>query len=381
MDHALGKPRAKRIALKDASTVAEAVVAMQDVMKLRRDGELAMSAKAPTFSVAADHYLEFEASLHDGKRESTLKGERKCVRSLKTSFGGFTLDRITPAAVKAHMGRRQSVDKVCGRTVNHELVILGNVVKHAETVFGVKVRPLDGVKRLPYKADKKPLTDDEEIDALRGWSIGHLKNGHLLSDFVGFLAATGARRSEGLLVAWADVDMELKRVLIGGYRRSKNGDTRWVDMSPSLEGLLVEMASRKDPESKWLFPSAMAGAAEDIPAKCLEHSFRTARVATGAKRVTGFHAMRHYFASKCVMAGIDYMTIAAWLGHKDGGILVGKVYGHLNNSHRQKMAAKLGAYTNAEKISTAIESADLRPATMTPDGASSKPKATAASGL
>ena len=34
------------------------------------------------------------------------------------------------------------------------------------------------------------------------------------------------------------------------------------------------------------------------------------------------------------------MTIAAWLGHKDGGILVGKVYGHLLDEHRQK-AAKL----------------------------------------
>ena len=41
------------------------------------------------------------------------------------------------------------------------------------------------------------------------------------------------------------------------------------------------------------------------------------------------------------MAGIDFMTIASWLGHKDGGILIGKVYGHLLDEHRQKMAAKL----------------------------------------
>ena len=40
------------------------------------------------------------------------------------------------------------------------------------------------------------------------------------------------------------------------------------------------------------------------------------------------------------MAGIAFMTIAAWLGHKDGGILVGKVYGHLLDEHRSK-AAKL----------------------------------------
>jgi integrase len=45
----------------------------------------------------------------------------------------------------------------------------------------------------------------------------------------------------------------------------------------------------------------------------------------------GFHVhdLRHLFCSFCVMAGIDFMTIAGWAGHKDGGILIGKVYGHL----------------------------------------------------
>jgi hypothetical protein len=41
------------------------------------------------------------------------------------------------------------------------------------------------------------------------------------------------------------------------------------------------------------------------------------------------------------MAGIDFLTIAEWVGHKDGGILIGKVYGHLLDEHRRKMAAKL----------------------------------------
>ena len=35
------------------------------------------------------------------------------------------------------------------------------------------------------------------------------------------------------------------------------------------------------------------------------------------------------------------MTIAAWLGHKDGGILVGKVYGHLLDEHRSKAAKQV----------------------------------------
>jgi hypothetical protein len=41
------------------------------------------------------------------------------------------------------------------------------------------------------------------------------------------------------------------------------------------------------------------------------------------------------------MSGIDFMTIARWVGHKDGGILIGNVYGHLSNEHAQAQAARL----------------------------------------
>ena len=35
------------------------------------------------------------------------------------------------------------------------------------------------------------------------------------------------------------------------------------------------------------------------------------------------------------------MIIAAWLGHRDGGILVGKIYGHLLDEHREKAARRV----------------------------------------
>jgi hypothetical protein len=41
------------------------------------------------------------------------------------------------------------------------------------------------------------------------------------------------------------------------------------------------------------------------------------------------------------MAGVDYLSIARWVGHKDGGVLIGKIYGHLNNAHLKEQAAKL----------------------------------------
>lgn len=58
----------------------------------------------------------------------------------------------------------------------------------------------------------------------------------------------------------------------------------------------------------------------------------------------GFLDLRHFFASECVMAGLDFMTIAAWLGHSDSGILAGKVYGHLADTHKKAAAQKLSFF-------------------------------------
>ena len=56
--------------------------------------------------------------------------------------------------------------------------------------------------------------------------------------------------------------------------------------------------------------------------------------------------MRHYFCSNAIEAGIDFKVIAGWLGHKDGGILVAKTYGHLRDTHSFEMAKRMTQGTN-----------------------------------
>jgi integrase len=72
----------------------------------------------------------------------------------------------------------------------------------------------------------------------------------------------------------------------------------------------------------------------------MKQSFIVAREKADLEWV-GFHDLRHYFASMAVMSGIDFKTISEWLGHQDGGMLVGKVYGHLLPEHKQRMAERL----------------------------------------
>lgn len=45
------------------------------------------------------------------------------------------------------------------------------------------------------------------------------------------------------------------------------------------------------------------------------------------------HDLRHLFATICIESGVDIPTVSRWLGHRDGGVLAMKVYGHLRNEH------------------------------------------------
>ena len=74
-------------------------------------------------------------------------------------------------------------------------------------------------------------------------------------------------------------------------------------------------------------------------AKCNEALARACNE-IGTSKIT-HHDLRHLFATRCIEAGVDIPTVSRWMGHKDGGALAMKTYGHLRNEHSQEMAAKV----------------------------------------
>jgi integrase len=73
--------------------------------------------------------------------------------------------------------------------------------------------------------------------------------------------------------------------------------------------------------------------------ECQKSIDRASKV-LGIKRIT-HHDLRHLFATRCIESGVDIPTVSRWLGHKDGGALAMKTYGHLRNEHSQAMAQKV----------------------------------------
>ncbi len=51
--------------------------------------------------------------------------------------------------------------------------------------------------------------------------------------------------------------------------------------------------------------------------------------------------MRYYFCSNAIEGGCGFKVIAEWLGHRDGGVLVARTYGHLRNEHSAAMAKRI----------------------------------------
>ena len=52
-------------------------------------------------------------------------------------------------------------------------------------------------------------------------------------------------------------------------------------------------------------------------------------------------ALRRCFITRAIELGVDFKTLAAWQGHRDGGVLIARTYSHLRNEHSENMAKKL----------------------------------------
>jgi integrase len=77
-----------------------------------------------------------------------------------------------------------------------------------------------------------------------------------------------------------------------------------------------------------------------------QHTINSACKKLGIARFT-HHDLRHLFATLCIESGVDIPTVSRWLGHKDGGALAMKAYGHLRDQHSVAMAQRVSFGTTS----------------------------------
>ena len=331
-----GRTAPRRIPI-EADNLDAAKAALERIRTERRAGSLPTTGHRPKFDDFAREY--FASATLAQKKMSTQLIERQALNRWISHLGGIRLDKITAPMIHSYREQRLALGRAA-RTVNLDTVAVRNVLKLA--VECGHIERLPETKQLRQKpAARRPLLSGAQFaDLLAACRPKVTKNHKLFALYLRFLALTGSREKEALRVRWIDVDFSREVVAIGADGNAKNHRARDVDFSPELKSLLEEMREGRPPDSQWLFPSPQRGG-KDIHAMRLRESLNAVR-AVAELPWFGFHDLRHMFASRCVMAGIDFMTVAAWLGHSDGGILVGRVYGHLCDTHKKAAAQKLG---------------------------------------
>ena len=153
------------------------------------------------------------------------------------------------------------------------------------------------------------------------------------ADLVRFLAFGGFRKSEAANITWADCDLKKKEIIVRGDPETgtKNWSIRRVPMIPDMIQLLKKLRGQR--------PDEPADHRVMVVRECQQAMNRAAKT-VGMARIT-HHDLRHLFATLCIESGVDIPTVSRWLGHKDGGALAMKVYGHLRDQHSVTMAQKV----------------------------------------
>ncbi len=195
--------------------------------------------------------------------------------------------------------------------------------------------PAKHIKRVRVRQKHLQLPSHENflklVGAIRkndgGWN-------HRCADMVEFLAYSGCRKGEAARVSGRDCDFEKGEIAVLGdpATGTKNWEIRRVPMIPDMRRLLERLREERE-EAEFLKNPI-------LEIKECQGAINSACKRLGIARFT-HHDLRHLFATRCIESGVDIPTVSRWLGHKDGGALAMKTYGHLRDQHSANMAQKV----------------------------------------
>lgn len=305
--------------------------AERDSLKKKLLGGFIITDKSllPIFAEAVDELVE--TCKKRGMGERCLESVSDHLRKAKQSFfGSMKINAIRQCHLRAYLDKRYETRS--GRTVNLDLIHLRKVFRFA--IEEKKWRwdnPMEGITNYKHTEKEVPVPSQEEIDsvihALRTMPI---RGGKDCAVFVEFLRLTGMRFHEAQTALRSKVNFEKNYMEIKG----KGDKWRIIDLFPNLRIFLQQLLSKPSTHDR-IFPPSKGDVYDPRIA------FALGRKASGVPHFS-FHGIRHAWATRLVELGIDYATIAKWMGHSDGGMLVANRYGkHSRRNHFQDVAQKV----------------------------------------
>jgi integrase len=344
--------------------ISVAKLRLSDFHKGERQRATALVRGKMTFGNALSAYKQ-QRKNDPNIKTGTVEYDNYRIKALLETWPDLEkMDVSKISASECKSWSEKNAKKASSSSHNHTVSILRRVFKIAIEAGARYDNPALGakwVKEHTKKQIKLPESDQFEklVEEIRNSGSGFAKPS---SDLVEFLAYGGFRKSEAQNITWADCDFTREKVIVKGspetgLKGRRVGESRIVPMIKEMRRLLERIKSER--------PNARPTERVMRVSEC-KRSITAACKKLGIARFT-HHDLRHLFATRCIESGVDIPTVSRWLGHKDGGALAMKTYGHLRDEHSTSMAQKVVfSESSAPKIIPLNESVSTESAKTVP---------------
>jgi len=284
--------------------------------------QTAVARGVMTFGQALEMFKQRLQSDPDAKPKTRQYYHWRINALLKSWPGLEDIDVSKITAAQCRDWAFENASKWSSISHNHTVSILRRVFNIAIEAGARYDNPGLAAKRVREKVEKEIVLPNfkdfqKMVKVVKTGGSGFSKP---VSELIEFLAYGGFRKGEARNVTWQDCDFSRREVVVRGDPETgtKNSEVRILPMIPEMQKLLKRMKAERPEESR------------DAPVmrvfECQKSIDRASKILR-IKRIT-HHDLRHLFATR-------------WLGHKDGGALAMKTYGHLRNEHSQALARKV----------------------------------------
>lgn len=274
------------------------------------------------FDELCEEYLEFSKA--NKTRRSYLR-DKTSVKYLLRNFTGKATSSITAHDLEIYKNERKS--KVKPASVNREISCIKHMFTKAVQWAYLKEHPFHSVKKFREPPGRVRYLTNDDIEKLLNCCAEHIRQ------IVIVALNTGMRRGEILNLRWTDIDMKNRTITI---KKSKNNELRTIPINDTLYRTLKEIGPQLN--NQYLFSNE-----DGKHFVTIKTGFRGALKRAGIKDFR-FHDLRHTFASRLVMAGVDIRTVQELMGHKD--IRMTMRYSHLSDAHLKEALKRLEVGTN-----------------------------------
>jgi site-specific recombinase XerD len=241
-------------------------------------------------------------------------------------LGDLQLEKINRAKLNTFLGDLKN-SGLSGPTCNRFHALLGSIFAFGVRQNLIVVNPMrgGGVERFaesPYR-DRFLLEADEE--KIRQVIRRDCPKREAEFDLALY---TGIRRGEQFSLKWSDVHVEAGTIDVEG----KTG-LRHVRLNATAKAALEELGRRREDGREYVIPEANWSNGRDS-----RRWFEKAVKASGVPKLE-WRTLRHTFASRLAMSGVDIRTIRDLMGHQD--IKMTMRYAHLAPDYTRDAAERI----------------------------------------